>query len=83
MNQNNMINPTTNDDEIEIDLVELFMVLRAKLHIILLSGILMALLSFIGTKFLITPMYTSETKLYVLSRQDSSTGVTYSDLQTG
>lgn len=78
-----MINPTTNDDEIEIDLAELFMVLRAKLHIILLSGILMALLSFIGTKFLITPMYTSVTKLYVLSRQDSSTGVTYSDLQTG
>lgn len=83
MNQNNMINPNTNDDEIEIDLAELFMVLRSKLHIILLSGILMALLSFIGTKFLITPMYTSVTKLYVLSRQDSSTGVTYSDLQTG
>ena len=29
------------------------------------------------------PMYTSVTKMYVLSRQDSSSGVTYSDLQTG
>ena len=71
------------NDEIEIDLVELFMVLKSKLHIILLSGILAALLAFVGTKLLMTPMYTSVTKMYVLSRQDSSSGVTYSDLQTG
>lgn len=78
-----MVNQNISDDEIEIDLVELFMVLKSKLHIILLSGILAALLAFIGTKLLMTPMYTSVTKMYVLSRQDSSAGVTYSDLQTG
>lgn len=78
-----MVNQNISDDEIEIDLVELFMVLKSKLHIILLSGILAALLAFIGTKLLMTPMYTSVTKMYVLSRQDSSSGVTYSDLQTG
>lgn len=83
MNQNNMVNQNISDDEIEIDLVELFMVLKSKLHIILLSGILAALLAFVGTKLLMTPMYTSVTKMYVLSRQDSSAGVTYSDLQTG
>ncbi|MGE9941825.1 YveK family protein [Bariatricus sp. SGI.161] len=83
MNQNNMVNQNISDDEIEIDLVELFMVLKSKLHIILLSGILAALLAFVGTKLLMTPMYTSVTKMYVLSRQDSSSGVTYSDLQTG
>ena len=71
------------NDEIEIDLIELFMVLKSKLHIILLSGILAALLAFVGTKLLMIPMYTSVTKMYVLSRQDSSSGVTYSDLQTG
>ncbi|MDY2613948.1 MAG: Wzz/FepE/Etk N-terminal domain-containing protein [Lachnospiraceae bacterium] len=83
MNQNNMVNQNITEDEIEIDLVELFMVLKSKLHIILLSGILAALLAFVGTKLLMTPMYTSVTKMYVLSRQDSSAGVTYSDLQTG
>ena len=78
-----MVNQNISDDEIEIDLVELFMVLKSKLHIILLSGILAALLAFVGTKLLMIPMYTSVTKMYVLSRQDSSSGVTYSDLQTG
>lgn len=83
MNQDNMMNQNVNDDEITIDLTELFIALRAKIHIILLSGILMALLAFVGTKLLITPMYTSVTKLYVLSRQDSSSGVTYNELQSG
>lgn len=83
MNQDNRINTNINDDEIEIDLTELFFALWSKIHIILLSGILMALLAFVGTKLLITPMYTSLTKVYVLSRQDSSSSVTYSDLQTG
>ena len=78
-----MVNQNISDDEIEIDLIELFMVLKSKLHIILLSGILAALLAFVGTKFFMIPMYTSVTKMYVLSRQDSSSGVTYSDLQTG
>lgn len=83
MNQDKMINLNINDEEDEIDLMELFTVIRSKIHIILLSGILLALVAFVGTKLLITPMYTSVTKLYVLSRQDSTTGVTYSDLQTG
>lgn len=83
MNQDNMMNQNVNDDEITIDLTELFIALRAKIHIILLSGILMALLAFVGTKLFMTPMYTSVTKLYVLSRQDSSGGITYNELQSG
>ncbi|MGN1377018.1 MAG: YveK family protein [Dorea sp.] len=83
MNQNNMMNNGINDDEIVIDLAELLLALKSKIHLILLSGILIALLAFAGTKYLITPMYTSVTKMYVLSKQDSSSGVTYSDLQTG
>lgn len=83
MSQYNMANNNANDDEIVIDLEELLLAVKSKLHLILLSGILMALLAFAGTKYLITPMYTSVTKMYVLSKQDSSAAVTYSDLQTG
>lgn len=71
------------DDEISIDLLELISVIFRKLHIIILVGIVFAALAYAGTKFLITPMYTSTTKMYVLSKQSDSTTVTYSDLQTG
>ncbi|MGN0331951.1 MAG: YveK family protein [Lachnospiraceae bacterium] len=71
------------NDEITIDLTELFLELWSKIHIIILSGILMALVAFIGTKLFMTPMYTSVTKVYVLSKQDNSGAVTYNDLQVG
>lgn len=83
MAQNSKINQEMNDDELTIDLAELFMQWWNKLHIILLIGILFALVGFFGTKFLIIPKYTSVTKVYVLTRQDSSTGITYNDLQVG
>lgn len=76
-------NNNHNDDEITIDLSELFVALYSKVHLILLAGVFMALVAFVGTKLFLTPQYTSTTKLYVLSRQDSSASVTYSDLQTG
>ena len=78
-----MTNPEFDNDEITIDLTELFMVLWSEAHIILLSGILMALVAFVGTKLFITPLYTSTTQMYVLTKQDSNSSVTYSDLQTG
>ena len=71
------------DDEISIDLLELISVIFKKIHIIILVGILFAIVAYAGTKFLITPMYTSTTKMYVLSKQNESATVTYSDLQTG
>ncbi|MGN1167487.1 MAG: YveK family protein [Lachnospiraceae bacterium] len=83
MIQDSRRNQDFDNDEITIDLTELIAELWSKFHIILLSGILLALVAFVGTKFLITPMYTSVTKVYVLSKQDSSSGVTYSDLQVG
>lgn len=84
MKQDNVIvRQEMNDDELTIDLGELFMVLWSKIHIILLSTILLALVAFVGTKIFITPQYTSETKMYVLSKQDASAGVTYNDLITG
>ena len=83
MSQNTMINPEVDNDEITIDLTELFMARWRKLHLVILAGIVVALLAFIGTKLFITPMYTSVTKVYVLSKQDGNASPTYSDLQTG
>lgn len=82
MNQDRVMNREIDNEELTIDLVELFMVLWSKIHIIVLSGILVALLAFVGTKLFITPTYTSVTKVYVLMRQDGNASVTYSDLQT-
>lgn len=80
---NRIVNQEIDNDEITIDLAEMFFGLWSKIHIILLSGILMALVAFVGTKLFITPMYTSVTKVYVLSKQDNNANVTYNDLQTG
>lgn len=71
------------EEENTIDLLELFMELFGRLHILLLAGIVTALLALIGTKVFITPMYKSTTSVYVLSKQDQNAAVTYTDLQTG
>ena len=83
MNQERLMTQEVDNDEITIDLTELFMALWSKLHIIIMAGVLGALIAFVGTSFFITPKYTSETKVYVLTRSDSTAGITYNDLQTG
>lgn len=83
MSQNTTMNPEIDNDEITIDLTELFMIIWRRLHLVLLAGIAMTMVAFIGTKLIITPMYTSVTKLYVLSKEEGSTSLTYSDVQTG
>lgn len=83
MNSDKIMNQGIDNEEITIDLAELFFVLWSRIHVILLAGILLALVSFVGTKLLVTPKYTSDTKIYVLTKQDSNAGVTVNDLQTG
>ena len=68
MNQQKVTSRDFENEEITIDLTELFMALWSKAHLIILAGILMAFAAFIGTKLLITPMYTSTTSMYVLTR---------------
>lgn len=70
-------------DEVEIDLGALFTALWKKMPIIILTGIMGFLLAFMVTKVIMTPKYTSTTKMYVLSKQDAASGPTYNDLQTG
>ena len=83
MNENMIINQETDDNEITIDLGDVLLTLWRKAHIILLVGVLTALLAFIGTKLFVTPMYTSVTKVYVLTKQSGEASVTSSDLQAG
>ena len=73
----------TDEDELTIDLGELFRVLLSKIHIIVLAAILMALVAFVGTKLFVTPMYTSVTKMYVLAKDDNNTSSTSSNLTAG
>ena len=77
MEQQNM----QNNDEIEIDLSEVFRVLLDKIWVIILAGVIAALAVAAGTILFITPQYESTTKMYVLSKQDSNT-LTSQDMQT-
>lgn len=70
-----------NCEEIEIDLQELFLAILRKAWIIILIGILCATGSGLFSKFVLQPVYTSTTKMYIISRQNINT-TTYSDLQT-
>ena len=69
------------NDEVEIDLREIMMALLGRIWIIILSAICVALAAFLVAKLLITPIYNSETKLYVMNRENEGT-TTYTDLQT-
>ena len=70
----------TANDEVEVDLGEIFSLLLSRIWLILLCGILAAAIAVIGTMLFITPQYRSTTKMYVLTKQDNST-LTNSDMQ--
>ncbi|SHI81757.1 YveK family protein [Parasporobacterium paucivorans] len=71
------------DDEIEIDLRELFGLLYRKIWIIIIAGVACVLIAFLISNFALTPTYESTTKIYILNKQESGTAITYNDLQTG
>lgn len=69
------------NEEVEIDLKELFFSLLGKAGYIIGAGVALAALALAVTVCFITPKYTSTTSMYVLNRQDA-TGITNSDLQS-
>ncbi|MEG0962446.1 MAG: Wzz/FepE/Etk N-terminal domain-containing protein [Lachnospiraceae bacterium] len=73
---------TKQNDEIEIDLGELLSVLLSKWQIILLSGVVVAMIAFGISKFILPPVYESTTGILVLDQQSNQT-LTITDLQTG
>lgn len=69
-------------DTIEIDLLELLGVLLGQIGLILGIGMFVALTAFAVSRYLITPIYESTTKIYILNKNENTT-VTYSDVQLG
>ncbi len=73
--------PNNNDDYIEIDLVELFYAIISRWAVILLTTVGLATLAYCYGRFLVTPIYSSNSALYVLSKSTSITSM--ADIQVG
>ena len=69
------------DDEIEIDLREIFFELLLHWKAIIASSVLMGLIAFVISFSIITPQYKSISELYVLSKSTSITSL--ADIQMG
>lgn len=69
------------NEEIEIDLGELFGVLLHYIWIIIVSTIVLAAIGFGVSKFVMTPQYKSTTGIYIMAKQNNAASVTYSDTQ--
>ena len=75
--RNDMNRPQANG----IDMMQIAGILLRHFWIIVFSGVLVGMGALIFTKLTTTPTYTSSTKMYVLSRGQSASDVTSSDLQ--
>ena len=75
-----MCKDNVQNDEVEIDIGHILSILWEKILLIIATGIIVGLAGFLVSKFLITPKYESETKLYVLNRANDS-ATTLSDVQ--
>ena len=70
--------------EITIDVIQLFKVLWKKKIAIILTAIVAAVLAFGVSSFVLTPEYSSTTRIYVVNRnQSEKAGLTNQDLQAG
>lgn len=71
----------TNDDEVEIDLREIFFALKKKILLILMVALIGGCISGVYTQFLMTPIYSSTSSMLVLSKETTLTSL--ADLQLG
>ena len=69
------------DDEIEIDLLQLFRALKKRILWIIGAGVLFGGAFGAFSKFVITPQYTSTAMVYILSKETTLTSL--ADLQIG
>lgn len=70
--------------EIAIDVVQLFKILWKKKIAIILTAIVAGLVAFGVSSFVLTPEYSSTTRIYVVNRnQSENAGLTNQDLQAG
>ena len=73
--------PDNYDDYMEIDLVELFYAIISRWAVILLATVGLATLAYCYGRFMVTPVYSSNSALYVLSKSTSITSM--ADIQVG
>ena len=73
--------PDNYDDYLEIDLVELFYAIVSRWSVILLTTVGLATLAYCYGRFMVTPIYSSNSALYVLSKSTSITSM--ADIQVG
>lgn len=72
------------NEEMEIDLLELLMVMKKHLAAILLAGIVGLVIMFAYTSFLVTPLYSASSMMYVMpDNSNSMNSYTLSDMQVG
>lgn len=85
MNPNNMeLMQNRQEEEMVIDLWELFGVIWKNLLLVVEAGLILGALVFLASTFFMPKQYQSSTEVYILNKQsESSANVTYSDLQTG
>ena len=70
-----------NNEEMEIDLLQLFEALKKKIWVILAAMIIGGGLAGAYSKFVITPQYSSTAMMYILSKETTLTSL--ADLQIG
>ena len=80
MELNNVNRPMENE-EIEIDLLQLWNAVRHRIWLVLLAGFVVADIAFAITKFLITPMYSSSATMLVVTKETTLSSL--ADLQLG
>ena len=69
------------DDTVEINLWEIALYLFHWLWLLAVAGLVAGAIAFSYSAFILTPMYTSTTKVYILSKQGNDDKMTYSDTQ--
>ena len=77
----NELNQKIQNEEVEIDLGQLFRTILKRWYVVLIFAIIGAVIGFGISRFLITPKYTSTTRMLVLTKETTLTSL--ADLQIG
>ena len=78
MNENREIN----NDELEIDLGELFKVLKKNILLVLVISVLCAAIGLVSSMFLINKKYSSEATIYITPKVTEQGTIDYNSIQT-
>lgn len=82
MNELNVTAKPQNDETVEINLWEIALYLFHWLWLLAVVGLVTAAIAFSYSAFILTPMYSSTTRVYILSKQGNDDNkMTYSDTQ--